>query len=130
MSIAEADQTAMTQAVLGSLREARWASANRMIVTGQDKAPLMAQKRVRSLWLFQAKGQTTQPRRLPARRPPRQCSGAGMVSGCGFRAICALVLAISPLERDDLSANRRSVPAFCLRMIFSENRFPLFRIML
>jgi hypothetical protein len=38
--------------------------------------------------------------------------------------------AISQLERDELWFNRHPALAFCLRMIFSENRFPLFRIML
>jgi hypothetical protein len=33
-------------------------------------------------------------------------------------------------ERDDFSSNPHPAPAFCLRMIFSENRMPLFRIML
>jgi hypothetical protein len=36
----------------------------------------------------------------------------------------------SILERDDFSSNRRPTLAFCLRMIFSENWYPLFRIML
>jgi hypothetical protein len=35
-----------------------------------------------------------------------------------------------PLERDDLSSNRHPALALCLSMIFSENRYPLFRIML
>jgi hypothetical protein len=30
------------------------------------------------------------------------------------------------LERDELWFDRRPALAFCLRMIFSENRFPLF----
>jgi len=34
------------------------------------------------------------------------------------------------LERDDFSSNRHLAPSFCLSMIFSENRYPLFRIML
>jgi hypothetical protein len=34
------------------------------------------------------------------------------------------------LERDELSSDRHPALAFCLSMIFSENRFPLFRIML
>jgi len=33
------------------------------------------------------------------------------------------------LERDDFSSNRHRAPSFCLSMIFSENRYPLFRIM-
>jgi hypothetical protein len=33
-------------------------------------------------------------------------------------------------ERDELSSNPHPGLAFCLRMIFSENRFPLFGIML
>jgi len=35
-----------------------------------------------------------------------------------------------PLERDDFSSNRHPALSFCLSMIFSENRYPLFRIML
>jgi hypothetical protein len=38
--------------------------------------------------------------------------------------------AIAVLERDDLSSNRHRALSFCLSMIFSENRCPLFRIML
>jgi hypothetical protein len=34
------------------------------------------------------------------------------------------------LERDDLSSNRHPALASCLSMIFSENRYPLFGIML
>jgi hypothetical protein len=34
------------------------------------------------------------------------------------------------LEQDDFSSNRHPALSFCLSMIFSENRFPLFRIML
>jgi hypothetical protein len=36
----------------------------------------------------------------------------------------------STLERDDFSSNRHHALAFCLSMIFSENRWPLFGIML
>ena len=36
----------------------------------------------------------------------------------------------NPLERDDFSSNRHLALSFCLSMIFSENRCPLFRIML
>jgi hypothetical protein len=34
------------------------------------------------------------------------------------------------LEQDDSSSNRHLAPALCLSMIFSENRYTLFRIML
>jgi hypothetical protein len=34
------------------------------------------------------------------------------------------------LERDDFSSNRHPALSFCLSMIFPENRYPLFRIML
>jgi hypothetical protein len=34
------------------------------------------------------------------------------------------------LERDGFSSNRHPALPFCLSMIFSENRSPLFRIML
>ena len=33
------------------------------------------------------------------------------------------------LERDDLSSNRHPALSIYLSMIFSENRYPLFRIM-
>jgi hypothetical protein len=33
------------------------------------------------------------------------------------------------LKRDDFSSNRHPALALCLRMIFSENRYPLFGIM-
>jgi hypothetical protein len=36
----------------------------------------------------------------------------------------------SALQRDDFSSNRHLALSFCLSMIFSENRYPLFRIML
>src|ERR1700704_1806034 len=36
----------------------------------------------------------------------------------------------SVLERDDFSSKRHPALSFCLSMIFSENRYPLFRIML
>ncbi len=34
------------------------------------------------------------------------------------------------LERDDFSSNRHPALSLCLSIIFSENRYPLFRIML
>jgi hypothetical protein len=37
---------------------------------------------------------------------------------------------LPPIEQDDLSSNRHPALICCLSMIFSENRFPLFRIML
>jgi addiction module HigA family antidote len=37
---------------------------------------------------------------------------------------------VQSLERDDFSSNRHPALSFCLNMIFSENRLPLFRIML
>jgi hypothetical protein len=37
---------------------------------------------------------------------------------------------IRDLKRDELWLDRHPAPAFCLSMVFSENRFPLFRIML
>jgi len=35
----------------------------------------------------------------------------------------------SQLERDNFSSNRHPALSYCLSMIFSENRYPLFRIM-
>jgi hypothetical protein len=40
------------------------------------------------------------------------------------------LLNVAGLERDDFSSNRHPALSFCLSMIFSENRYPLFRIML
>jgi len=37
---------------------------------------------------------------------------------------------IELLERDEFRMNRHRALAYCLSMIFSENRYPLFRIML
>ncbi|MGY4571464.1 hypothetical protein ACVWY5_004534 [Bradyrhizobium sp. USDA 3256] len=36
----------------------------------------------------------------------------------------------TPLERDEIGLKHHRAPAPCLSMIFSENRFTLFRIML
>jgi hypothetical protein len=38
--------------------------------------------------------------------------------------------ALQTLERDEIELNRHPALAFCLSMIFSESRFPLFGIML
>jgi len=38
--------------------------------------------------------------------------------------------ALRPARADDFSPNRHPALSFCLSMIFSENRCPLFRIML
>src|SRR6516164_6311510 len=40
------------------------------------------------------------------------------------------ILLWQPLEHDAIRRNRHHALALCLSMIFSENRFPLFRIML
>jgi hypothetical protein len=42
----------------------------------------------------------------------------------------AQTLALAGLDRDDFSSNRHPALAFCLSMILSENRYPLFGIML
>src|ERR1700704_5156429 len=39
-------------------------------------------------------------------------------------------MSASQIERDDFYSNRHPALSFCLSMIFSENRHPLFRIML
>src|SRR4029450_7528534 len=41
-----------------------------------------------------------------------------------------LVVASVPLKRDEIGMNHHRALGCCLRMIFSENRFTLFRIML
>jgi hypothetical protein len=45
-----------------------------------------------------------------------------------WRAYGALVEADGIFERDDFSSSRRPAPSFCVRVISSENRFPLFGI--
>jgi hypothetical protein len=57
--------------------------------------------------------------RAPRRRAP-----------AGWRSKTERLQAISCLERDEIELNRHPAPAFCLSMIFSESRFPLFGIML
>jgi hypothetical protein len=42
----------------------------------------------------------------------------------------SVLLLTASLEQDGFSSNRHLALSFCLSMIFSENRFPLFRIML
>jgi hypothetical protein len=41
-----------------------------------------------------------------------------------------LLEGLPSLERDDFSSNRHPALAYCWSMIFSENRYPLFGIML
>jgi hypothetical protein len=41
-----------------------------------------------------------------------------------------IAAALASLERDEFSSNRHPALALCLSMIFSENRYPLFGIML
>jgi hypothetical protein len=45
-------------------------------------------------------------------------------------AAAAVAADYLPLERDDFSSNRHRALAYCWSMIFSENRYPLFGIML
>src|SRR6266852_2133942 len=47
-----------------------------------------------------------------------------------WRALTALRSMAPALELDDFSSIRHPALSFCLSMIFSENRYPLFRIML
>jgi hypothetical protein len=42
----------------------------------------------------------------------------------------ATTAVVERLKRDDSSSNRHHALAYCLSMIFSENRYPLFGIML
>src|SRR6266481_8937470 len=75
-----------------------------------------------------------QRRRLPIRRPPeaRHRRPEARYGGLARHA-SKMARQVPPrawLERDDFSANRHPALSFCLSMIFSENRFPLFRIML
>jgi hypothetical protein len=50
--------------------------------------------------------------------------------GAMRRKFGKLPLRSEGLEQDDFSSNRHPALSFCLSMIFSENRCPLFRIML
>jgi len=50
-----------------------------------------------------------------------------MTSVSGFPDFIPMMRSI---ERDDFSSNRHPALSFCLSMIFSENRYPLFWIML
>jgi hypothetical protein len=61
-------------------------------------------------------------------------SGAGY---CGHRLhpkqrhlmlFSFVIRSLFELERDDFSSNRHPALSFCLSMILSENRYPLFRI--
>jgi hypothetical protein len=42
---------------------------------------------------------------------------------------CAKLPDARTLDHDAIKPNRIMISSLCLRMIFSENRFPLFRIM-
>jgi hypothetical protein len=57
--------------------------------------------------------------------PPPICPGFALFS-LGFRAIFRQ----SQADHDAIQLNRIMISSLCLSMIFSENRFPLFRIML
>jgi hypothetical protein len=60
-------------------------------------------------------------------------SCVGRQSACSQHPPPSRPRPISPiaiLERDDFSSNRHLALSVCLSMIFSENRYPLFRIML
>ena len=76
----------------------------------------------------------------PAACAPRSClrglllreiGSSGLVRRCiRYATLRSIGFSERPLERDDLSSNRHPALFSCLRMIFSENRYPLFRIML
>jgi len=55
----------------------------------------------------------------------RRILPTGEEDQCGF-----LIVHGPPLNRDDFSSIRHRALSLCLSMIFSENRFPLFGIML
>jgi len=63
--------------------------------------------------------------------PPRGdgCAVRLVAFAPSYRASAPTPLTLT-LERDDFSSNRHPALSFCLSMIFSENRYPLFRIML
>jgi hypothetical protein len=53
-----------------------------------------------------------------------------LTHGRGPRRFCQVLRREgTTLERDDFGLNHDPALAFCLSMIFSENRYPLFRIM-
>jgi hypothetical protein len=64
--------------------------------------------------------------RLPSRVPLAEDARKVHVR----RAVCRTIAAAFRLKRDDFKLNRHHALASCLSMIFSENRFPLFGIML
>ena len=66
---------------------------------------------------------------LPGEFPDIRLGRIGLAQ-LGFIAKQRVGHRIAPLEPDDFSSNRHPAPSFCLSMIFSENRYPLFRIML
>src|SRR6202011_6294332 len=61
---------------------------------------------------------------------PGGASAAGPLDGSRNRAICVYSALPEPLQPDSTELNQTVVLSLCLSMIFSENRFPLFRIML
>jgi hypothetical protein len=65
--------------------------------------------------------------RMNTSRTASRRSGAVLFDQCRVEQVCR-----GPkfLKRDELKMNRHRALALCLGMIFSENRFTLFRIML
>jgi hypothetical protein len=66
---------------------------------------------------------TARRKRPKLRREPNACANRKSMFFIAKTAWIAL-------ERDDFSSNRHPALAFCWSMIFSENRHPLFGIML
>jgi hypothetical protein len=65
----------------------------------------------------------------PTRRHPIGFAGAA-VAGSRPAAARSLDRPVGTLDHDAIKWNRTMISSLCLSMIFSENRFPLFRIML
>ena len=69
-------------------------------------------------------------------RTLRKTYGAPFAKGCDGEEKLSDVLhkldepSLSSLERDDFSSNRDPALGYCWSMMFSENRYPLFGIML
>src|SRR5215467_4879734 len=87
--------------------------------------------RVRGRWRLQIKGLGGG---LDTRQPAKPCreqlgGPLGQRGDRGCRRGSSGTMRSEPLKRDDFEMNRHRALALCRGMIFSENRFTLFRIM-
>src|SRR5260370_15974200 len=70
------------------------------------------------------------PKPTPLRNPRACQSSRSDMTFATLMSYKLFLFAIPRLERDDFSLNCHPALAYCLSMIFSENRYPLFGIML